>query len=178
MIDTCIGPCGRENVEIVGHGLCGRCHLQWWRAAKAAQEFDAPGSPKPDKSQKKYQIELSDQRIMMSKVVKALESTPVLETALSRARVAAIIEELNQGIRIVDNAKQFSENPKNKFSENSNDLPHIKDKGHEEFSENQESEFSENSAHDNSEDDEIEEDAEEEDVVRSAVVEIKPKESR
>lgn len=142
-VDNCL-QCGQEK-PIVGHGLCARCHLQWWRLRKDQEQEEnsgIPGAPRPDKSQRAYQSELSDQRIMLCKVVKALERTKVVETALSTERVIAIIAELNRAIRVIDNAKQYSENPKIELSENSN---HNHPEGAGKFSENQESEFSVNS---------------------------------
>jgi hypothetical protein len=91
----------------------------------------------------------SEQRIMPAKVVRALEGTHVVETALSSERVAAIIAELNRAIRVIDNAKQFTQNSEIKFTENSKRPSLEEDLG--EFTENSESELTVNSEQDSEE---------------------------
>jgi hypothetical protein len=142
--DECL-KCGQEK-PIVGHGLCAKCHLQWWRLRKEQEEEEnlgIPGAPRPDRSQRRYQEELSDQRIVLCKVVRMLERTKVVETALSTERVSSIIAELNRAIRVIDNAKQYPENTEIESSENPNNGHHTESA--EEFSENLKNELSENS---------------------------------
>jgi hypothetical protein len=136
-VDICL-KCEKER-PIVSNGFCRGCYQQAYRAAAKSNEAEC--LVKPDRSQRRYQEELSDQRIMLSKVVKSLERTHVAKAALGPERVAAIISELNIAIRKIDNMKQFSVNSKIEFSENSNNN---QPKDAEEFSENSNSESSEN----------------------------------
>ena len=124
MRDTCI-QCARPDVEIVSNGLCRNCNQKYWRWKERQQREEAEGTvgvPKPDRSQKRYQLELSEQIAVLIRAQRSLEKTAFLEVALPKKRLDAIIADFNQAIRVLNNAKKVNVNQNSEFTVNPDEL--------------------------------------------------------
>jgi alkylated DNA repair dioxygenase AlkB len=96
----------REKIlEIKAQGRCNTCYQRYYDRMRQAAAAEAPGAPRPDLSQLKYQKDLSEQRLALGKIVLILEKVTFNPSAMPEARKKSIMNEMNLALRIIDNLK-------------------------------------------------------------------------
>jgi hypothetical protein len=91
----------KKPVPIHGHGLCGTCHQRWYARAQREAENAAPGTPRPDLSQRKYLRDLGDLREGFIKVLKIFRKMDLIPMVMEEAAMTTIINQCETAVSVV-----------------------------------------------------------------------------